>query len=441
MLNLINSCTKYVFNISSTNHVSIVTDTALKTYYELFDLACLKTVNDYHETIRYFDKLLSQNKGLSEQEKEYCKLRVARKIETRKERDKSSKPITCEYCNSTRYSERYCENCIREHLRGEFNKWSSGDETVDKFIQNNQLQSSVPPFILEWIPFENDQFENITYLTDGGFSKIHCAKWKRGPIMDWDEKKQEFIYEGTIDVALKSLNVSSEKFYDEVNNYFKIRSGNLIKCYGITKLPGSNDYVMASDIYSLGMLMWEVFAEHPPFHDQPHNVDLALEIVGGKRPPMLSNKIPDVFQQLILKCWKKDAKERPEIEEILRDITESSQEISKSYPTCRTSTSGLLSIGDMENFKINSHFIATRSLSHSYGRENNSRKALYINETDKSSESKYLPFVSFIYSYLILVYNAKKSMKIVIRRWNQLKELIFKAFHAVGLLLTKNFNC
>ncbi|CAB5187987.1 unnamed protein product [Rhizophagus irregularis] len=214
-------------------NISTVTDTALKTYYELYDLACLKTLNDYNEAINCFNKLLLQNKGLSEQEKEYYKLCVARNIERNKERDKSGKPMKCKYCNSTRYSKRYCENCIREYLRGEFSKWSSDDETVDKFIQKNQLQSSVPPYILEWIPFENDQFENITYLTDGGFSKIHCAKWKRGPIIDWDENKREFIYDGPIDVVLKSLNDSSEKFYDEVNNYFKIKSGNLIKCYGM----------------------------------------------------------------------------------------------------------------------------------------------------------------------------------------------------------------
>jgi serine/threonine protein kinase len=145
--------------------------------------------------------------------------------------------------------------------------------------------------------------------------------------------------------------------------------------YTAPELISSKQYSKASDIYSLGMLMWEVFAEHPPFYDQPHNADLALGIVGGKRPPMLS-EIPDMFQQLILKCWKKDAKERPEIEEIRRivnkmfiDVYEDEDlmlkyeskrvteflEIPKSpHPTCYTS--GLLSIGDTENFKINSQF-------------------------------------------------------------------------------------
>jgi hypothetical protein len=195
----------------STNYISAV---ATKTYYEIFDIACLKS-NSINEITNNFYNLLSKNKMLNEKEKEYCKQRFERNIERNKERDKSGEPMTCKYCNLTRYSERYCVNCIRKHLMSQFSKWSSGDKTVDEFIQKNQLQASVPPFILEWIP--PDQFENVTYLTKGGFSEIHCAKWKRGPIMDWDEKNRKFVYEGTVDIVLKSLNEFNEKFYDEVN--------------------------------------------------------------------------------------------------------------------------------------------------------------------------------------------------------------------------------
>ncbi|CAB4435081.1 unnamed protein product [Rhizophagus irregularis] len=149
----------------------------MKTYYEIFDLAYLKS-NDINEVTINFYRLLSEDKILNEQEKEYCKIFFSSNIERNKERDKSGKPIKCKYCNSTRYSERYCENCIREYLRGEFSKWSSGDETVDKFIQYNQLQASVPPFILEWI--SPDQFENVTYLNKGGFSKNPLRKMEKG---------------------------------------------------------------------------------------------------------------------------------------------------------------------------------------------------------------------------------------------------------------------
>ncbi|GBB90154.1 hypothetical protein RclHR1_01700017 [Rhizophagus clarus] len=314
----------------STNHVSTL---ATKTYYEIFDLACLKS-NNVNEITNNFYHLLSVNKILNEQEKEYCKQRFVRNIERNKERDKSGKPMTCEYCNSTRYSERYCVNCIRKYLTSQFGKWSSGDRVIDEFIQNIQLQASVPPFILEWIP--PDQFEDVAYLTEGGFSKIHHAKWKRGPIMDWDEKNRKFVYEGTVDIVLKSLNEFNKRFYDEVNNYFKIKSGlcgpaeNKLTdtMYGVLpymapELILNRQYSKASDIYSLGMLMWEIFAEYPPFYDHSLSYEkhLAYEIISGMRPPMLS-KIPDKFQYMIRKCWDKDVNKRPEIEEIYKTVNE-----------------------------------------------------------------------------------------------------------------------
>ena len=33
-----------------------------------------------------------------------------------------------------------------------------------------------------------------------------------------------------------------------------------------------------SDVYSIGMLMWEIFADHPPFDDEAHDADLILKI-------------------------------------------------------------------------------------------------------------------------------------------------------------------
>ena len=60
---------------------------------------------------------------------------------------------------------------------------------------------------MEWIPF--DQFENVKYLTKGGFGSIYTATWIKGRIFDYDENKKEFIYLGSQLVVLKLLNDSS----------------------------------------------------------------------------------------------------------------------------------------------------------------------------------------------------------------------------------------
>ena len=69
-----------------------------------------------------------------------------------------------------------------------------------------------------------------------------------------------------------------------------------------------------SDVYSVGMLMWEIFAGHPPFDDRAHNYHLILQIGEGLRPPILP-EMPDDYAQMMQKCWDADPSKRPTIEE------------------------------------------------------------------------------------------------------------------------------
>jgi len=50
-----------------------------------------------------------------------------------------------------------------------------------------------------------------------------------------------------------------------------------------------NKNTKESDIYSIGMLMWELFLGHPPFDDRAHDCHLILETCKGLRPPILLN--------------------------------------------------------------------------------------------------------------------------------------------------------
>ena len=133
--------------------------------------------------------------------------------------DKWDEPRKCDKYQTTRYSDKFCERCINLHLQSLFNTWTSGNKIIDDFIHKCQKLSSLPTKILEWIPF--DQFEDVKKLTEGGFSTIYTATWTRGSIDDYDENKKEFIYYGTDDVVLKSLNNSSNPgnaFFNEVIN-------------------------------------------------------------------------------------------------------------------------------------------------------------------------------------------------------------------------------
>ena len=80
----------------------------------------------------------------------------------------------------------------------------------------------------------------------------------------------------------------------------------------------------ASDIYSIGMLMWEISSGQPPFIDYEHNYELAMKIVNGMRPKIVPGT-PTEYRELMEQCWDADVTKRPhctcEVGMELRDLT------------------------------------------------------------------------------------------------------------------------
>ena len=190
-----------------------------KAYVELDSNADVNT-SDRENAKTYFLQLVEGNKELSEIEKQWCREKFIYFFELNNAMYKRGEPKECDKCQTTRYSDKYCEKCISLHLQSLFNTWTSGNKIIDDFIHRCQKLSSLPKNILEWIPF--DQFKNIKKLTEGGFSTIYTATWTRGHIIDYDENKSELSYIGHEYVILKSLNNSSDPgkaFFNEVINY------------------------------------------------------------------------------------------------------------------------------------------------------------------------------------------------------------------------------
>ena len=81
----------------------------------------------------------------------------------------------------------------------------------------------------------------------------------------------------------------------------------------------------ASDIYSIGMLMWEISSGQPPFRDYD-NYDLAINIINGIRPKTISG-IPLEYKDLMEQCWDANPTKRPDISTLFDKI----DNINKSY--------------------------------------------------------------------------------------------------------------
>ncbi|UZO14387.1 uncharacterized protein OCT59_005846 [Rhizophagus irregularis] len=195
--------------------------------------------------------------------------------------------ILCSDCNQPETGVKWCRSCNSERFRQDFSKWTSGNNFVDKFIQDAQSKARNHLEVIEWIPY--NRLRNIQNLAKGGFSIIYKAVLLGGFINKWDkENKQWKRYYNEIkdedyedakkdniksplnenekhgyNIVLKSLNNSSninDGFLNEWKNYMNfIYSAEKyelvsIKLYGITQDPETLDYMIVMEHMELGSL-------------------------------------------------------------------------------------------------------------------------------------------------------------------------------------------
>ncbi|RGB38300.1 kinase-like domain-containing protein [Rhizophagus diaphanus] len=326
----------------------------------------------------------------------------------------------CTTCDKPNTHTEWCQKCNSENFRKKFKHWTSGNELIDNFIKDSQLNATNNRQVLEWIPFE--QFRSFKFVARGGFAKVYSAIWKDGFIKKWDHKKDDWGRMSNWKVALKTMQNSaklSPKFFDEIKACVKCGGGfGLIRCYGISQEPETGDYIIvlyyahrgnlrtyleqnygeldwiqklgilkqiaeglnkihqaglvhrdfhsgnilqgknaeiadlgftgpadkestseynrtvygvlpyvspevlrgknytpASDIYSFGIIMWEISECIPPFSDRAHDGLLALDICRGLRP-ISEVCMPKPFVKLTNRCWDANPKKRPSAHEL-----------------------------------------------------------------------------------------------------------------------------
>ncbi|CAH1763044.1 3045_t:CDS:10 [Entrophospora sp. SA101] len=79
-----------------------------------------------------------------------------------------------------------------------------------------------------------------------------------------------------------------------------------------------------SDVYSVGVLLWELTSNRPPFSNlDPHHqrFTLAIDISHGTREEPIPNT-PDEYVNLYKTCWQDDPKSRPDIQDVEKMLNE-----------------------------------------------------------------------------------------------------------------------
>ncbi|GBC26765.2 uncharacterized protein OCT59_020892 [Rhizophagus irregularis] len=174
--------------------------------------------------------------------------------------------IKCNECKRKRKtldeSHQICHICHKSKILFK----SSGNKIIDDFIRFTQVNLAREEGKMEFVTY--DQFKNIEFIAEGGYSKVYKATWVDGPI-DWYNIKREnsnITHRTCVKnykVILKNLNNSKNITLKELNElkvFYQILSNINNSVYyistylGITQDPITKIIIIIMPYYSSGDL-------------------------------------------------------------------------------------------------------------------------------------------------------------------------------------------
>jgi hypothetical protein len=111
--------------------------------------------------------------------------------------------LCCPDCKKSSFF-KWCNDCKLTHFSFNYGNFLSENNEINNILKDNYCKSNKISEFIEWIPHES--FIDITFINQGGFSKVYSALWPNNCIYEWNQIKLEWKRcNGYKNVALKIL--------------------------------------------------------------------------------------------------------------------------------------------------------------------------------------------------------------------------------------------
>lgn len=110
-------------------------------------------------------------------------------------------------------------------------------------------------------------------------------------------------------------------------------------------IRGEKFYTHKVDIYSLGLILWELIEGKLPFESTRWNHEIEDFVLKGMRPVLRSDLCPLRWKLLIVSCWQSDPSQRPTIQQVIASMQRIARE--ETLDTTAPRFTGMSSMSSM----------------------------------------------------------------------------------------------
>jgi serine/threonine protein kinase len=176
------------------------------------------------------------------------------------------------------------------------NYYESGD--LIRYITNDFFNTS-------W----NDRLKKLFYIISG-LEEIHNANIIHKDYHSGNIFITNVAITGDLGISKSAIESSDDNDNNEIYGIIP---------YVAPEIFRGQKYTKASDIYSFGMIMWELMTGRRPFWNHEHDAELIIKICDGLHPPIDTNA-PEGYIELMQECWNPDPNKRPTVTDLMNKI-------------------------------------------------------------------------------------------------------------------------